>query len=565
MARLSALELLTLSEEEQLIVRCLALQPGSTLAEIARHAQLSVQELEGHVKRLVRQSQLVEQLRDGQRIFSVRFKRKRQRIRNLSPAVHELLEQSLETFLGTNPLVSVLDERACRALLRKSKTRTLMPGEVYIWQGNQPDHLGLVRMGLLKKARLHGKQQEETVRGYIGRSEWFGLSESFSDFSTADTYTAVIETEVLLWSTSDFLAFVGAHARFGVAILQSISRQLHQQAEHQSQARLWVIDAITDQADAAMLAANLAHVAAESVKDVGREDLRPVLLWHVHQQRGETQAGHSYPARRTTQLLPQLSLLEYNEGIDLLFETESSDYPAEVQLDILLTAVQQRYQYVICDTGAETLDELILRLRGRAEHLLTVTGDRGGAPAVAEHWNRHKQFARPGQKRMMILRDQADAPQAVDPAFHLALPPDPEAVETARQQGLPLVKAAPQSVLSRVLHEIYRRLTLNHSIGIFIPSTLDVDRPIDNKPYVQSTLSFLGTLFGGATRNQAEGVWSSDTSGLVVEPITIVRSFVSESALHTYLDSVITFVTDLKKELQQEAIAIDVDNQLILI
>ena len=80
MARLSTFELLALSEEEQLIVRCLALRPGSTLAEIAQLVQLSVQELEVHIKRLVQESRLVEQLRDGQRIFSVRFKRERQRI-----------------------------------------------------------------------------------------------------------------------------------------------------------------------------------------------------------------------------------------------------------------------------------------------------------------------------------------------------------------------------------------------------------------------------------------------------------------------------------------------------
>jgi CRP-like cAMP-binding protein len=565
MSRLSAFELLALSEEEQLIVRCLAQQPGATLADLAQCVPLSEQELEVQIKRLVQESRLVEQLRDGQRIFSVRFSRERQRIRNISPAILGLFAQSADAFLRADALASMLDEHARQALLSKSTTRTLMPGEVYIWQGSRTDHLGLVRMGLMKKACLRGKLQEETVKGYVGCSEWFGISESFSEFPAADTYTAVIETDLILWSTDDFLEFVGQQARFGLALLTSISRQLHQQAEHRSQAQLWVVSALNAHEDAALFAVNLACVAAENAQATHHEDLRPVLLWHVHQQ-GDGSIGkwkHSRPQR--TQNLPQHALLEYDDGVDILLETESSDYPAEVQLDILLTALQQRYRYVVCDTGTYAENELILRLRGRAETVITVTQDRAGTPAVGEHWSHHKSFARPGQKRMMVLYDQTETPQAVDPAFHLALPMDALALAAARQQELPVVKAAPQSLLSRGLQELYRRLTLNHSIGIFIPSTLDVDRPIDNKPYVQSTLSFLGTLFGGATRNQAEGAWSSDTSGLVVEPITIVRSFVSENALHTYLDSVITFVTGLKKELQQEAIAIDVDSQLILI
>jgi len=565
MSRLSAFELLALSEEEQLIVRCLVQQPGSTLADLAECVDRPEQELAVHIKRLVQESRLVEQLRNGQRIFSVRFKRERQRIRNISPAILGLFEQSVDAFLCADALASLLDDHARQVLLRKSTTRTLMPGEVYIWQGSQPDHLGIVRMGLMKKACLRGKLQEETVKGYVGCSEWFGLSESFSDFPATDTYTAVIETDLILWSTSDFLDFVGEQARFGVALLQSISRQLYQQAEHQAQAQVWVVSAVNAQEDAAMLAVNLACVAAENIKETHREDLRPVLLWHVHQQRDTRIGTQATRLREATQALPQHALLESDDGVDILIETEASDYPAEVRLDILLTTLQQRYCYVICDTGTSVEDELILRLRGRAETIITVTQDRAGVPAVGEHWVHHKAFARPGQKRMTILYEPTATAQPIDPAFHLALPRDAAALEAARQQELPVVKVAPQSLLSHAVQELYRRLTLNHTIGVFIPSTLDVDRPIDNKPYVQSTLSFLGTLFGGATRNQAEGAWSSETSGLVVEPITIVRSFVSENALHTYLDSVITFVTDLKKELQQEAIAIDVDSQLILI
>jgi hypothetical protein len=92
MSGLSALDLLALSEEEQLIVRGLVHRPGSTLAALAELVPLPMQELEAHVRRLLQDSQLVEQQLDGQSIFSVRFKPARQRIRNIAPTALDLYD-----------------------------------------------------------------------------------------------------------------------------------------------------------------------------------------------------------------------------------------------------------------------------------------------------------------------------------------------------------------------------------------------------------------------------------------------------------------------------------------
>jgi hypothetical protein len=153
----------------------------------------------------------------------------------------------------------------------------------------------------------------------------------------------------------------------------------------------------------------------------------------------------------------------------------------------------------------------------------------------------------------------------VDPAFQLVLPDDSLNVSLAEKRKIALVEAAPNGPLAQAFQEVYRRLSLNHSIGIFIPSTMDVDMAVDNSAQVQEALAFFGTIFGGATRSQAEGCWRSEESGLVIEQVTIVRTFVSKQALETHLDQVVEFATKLKKEMKQEAVAIDVDNQLVLV
>ena len=94
---------------------------------------------------------------------------------------------------------------------------------------------------------------------------------------------------------------------------------------------------------------------------------------------------------------------------------------------------------------------------------------------------------------------------------------------------------------------------------------MDVDTAVENDVQVQAALAFLGDLFGGATSSDASGVWKSEASDLVVEKVSIVRSFVSEKALKRHLDDVIAFAGQIKEEMKQEAVAIDVNNELVLI
>jgi hypothetical protein len=259
------------------------------------------------------------------------------------------------------------------------------------------------------------------------------------------------------------------------------------------------------------------------------------------------------------------NLFKHPGGFDLLLQSERTDYAPQVQLNIALTELQARYSHIICDTGTDIHNELMLRLRGQAQKLMIVTKDPSGAPAAVARWQSAQPYTRPDQKRTLALNCAHNQSTEVDARFHLALPQDDESAALARTSGISVVEAAPNGRLSRALGEVYRRLSLNHAVAIFVPSTMDVDQVKDNAAQVQATLSFLGNLFGGATSSDAEGVWRSEDSGLVTEQVTIVRTFVAKKALDQHIDDVIGFAADLKKEMKQEAIAVDIDNQLVLV
>lgn len=106
---------------------------------------------------------------------------------------------------------------------------------------------------------------------------------------------------------------------------------------------------------------------------------------------------------------------------------------------------------------------------------------------------------------------------------------------------------------------------LNHKLTVYVPATKNVNEHFDNTEYVNNTATMLSNYFGGATSTPALGFWVSDTAGLVKEKSTIVFAYCSENDLTEHIDSVIEYCENLKTELSQEAIAMELDGQMYFI
>ena len=88
---------------------------------------------------------------------------------------------------------------------------------------------------------------------------------------------------------------------------------------------------------------------------------------------------------------------------------------------------------------------------------------------------------------------------------------------------------------------------------------------IDNSEYVNRAATLLSECFGGATSTDALGYWTSPAAGLVKEKSTIVFSYCNERDLENSLEKVIDFCVDLKKELTQDAIALEINGEMYFI
>jgi hypothetical protein len=108
-------------------------------------------------------------------------------------------------------------------------------------------------------------------------------------------------------------------------------------------------------------------------------------------------------------------------------------------------------------------------------------------------------------------------------------------------------------------------IVLESNVKIYIPGTIDINTISDNTKYVNDTLKLLSDYFGGSTSYQAIGCWNSVNSGLIKEQITVCESYCKEIDLKKHIESIINYCEDLKKELKQENISLEVNNKLYFV
>ena len=108
-------------------------------------------------------------------------------------------------------------------------------------------------------------------------------------------------------------------------------------------------------------------------------------------------------------------------------------------------------------------------------------------------------------------------------------------------------------------------IPLESNIKIYVPSTVNVNEQTDNSKQVDSILQKLSGLFGGATSYAALGCWSSPTIGLIKEKVTICESYMHEPDLKANIDTIIDICEELKNEMNQEAISLEVNNKLYFV
>jgi hypothetical protein len=105
---------------------------------------------------------------------------------------------------------------------------------------------------------------------------------------------------------------------------------------------------------------------------------------------------------------------------------------------------------------------------------------------------------------------------------------------------------------------------LDNVVKIYVPSTYNIDQPIDNKKYVDQSLEKFSGMFGGATSVDGTGAWIGDNKKLVKEKVTIVYSF-AEKLDKDKINKVVEYARQLKKDMKQSSVSLEINGKMYFI
>lgn len=108
-------------------------------------------------------------------------------------------------------------------------------------------------------------------------------------------------------------------------------------------------------------------------------------------------------------------------------------------------------------------------------------------------------------------------------------------------------------------------LELPQRVALYVPGTQGPATATDNAAQVERVASRFCEMFGGATAQQSAGYWLSDTAGLVREAVTIVYAACTAEQLREYLPDVLKLAQQIKQDMAQEAVSVEINGTLYII
>ena len=106
------------------------------------------------------------------------------------------------------------------------------------------------------------------------------------------------------------------------------------------------------------------------------------------------------------------------------------------------------------------------------------------------------------------------------------------------------------------------KFDLDCKVSIYVPSTVNVNESVDNTAQVKNTITELAKMFGGATASKAVGGWVCASGETVLEEVTIVYSFCTSEQLQAHFADVYAIAENIKNEMSQEAVTLEINGQV---
>ena len=548
---LSPVDLLFLPTEQREVINWLARQDQARFGDI--HGALSKEpdQIASILSDLVEAGFVREALVEGEIYYRVGFGGKVTRAgRGIAEEIWGLVELDDRDFMKQVPLFKGLSDRIIEEIAEKSNRRHCARNEVVLWQGDLSDSLFLIKHGMVKVSHIIHNQTPKTL-AYLKQGEIFGEMGLLIGQRSTATVTALTEVDILQIKRQDFFDLLGKHNSIAIELARILGHRLADASARLSgsiqEANLSVIIGVGNAAGCTTIGTVLALILAQKAarETVYTEFPAPERLPRIFDY-DEGTGVHHHPG-----------------GFDVYVPHSAPGMPASVQTTLVVDQLVSSYNNIVIGLLGQMTDKFAYILERADQVIILASSDPTSWPQAMNISAALKESPSAGNRRLFTVVNQ------VNPEYDSSNTQAQFDYEIPFMDKLPALQDQnldnlPESLVNTV-HALADSLEFTGQIGVYIPATVGVDQEVDTKAYVEKTLAFLGGLFGGATSTGARGVWKSNEIGLVSENIHMIQSYATQDDLDRHVSEVIEYVETLKKDLKQEAIALEVNQKLMLI
>ncbi|MCG8306593.1 MAG: cyclic nucleotide-binding domain-containing protein [Cytophagales bacterium] len=461
---------------------------------------------------------------------------------------HKILRGLNQTSLFQN-----IRDDALIKLSKKAGCEEYGPEEIIVWEGQPSDRLFIIINGIVAVKKVFPDKRDK-IFAYLLPGSTFGEVGILENKPRSATVAALTDVEVLVFDREYFLKILHQYPTVAIE-----------------------------------LAKLLGYYLTESNKRITRGDKekKVVLVFDLFSTHGAAELGKrlairlknatdsgtiyaEYPFKRTLSAEFDLTKVQSNiyhheSGLDILLEKGNASAAQNTKMALLVDDLLNRYENLIIYVN-EDFEENLSQFVDNINQIIVVgSSNKNQWKEISNLHRTIKSQIKESNSRIFTILINNDASDN----FNVFPPPDFKVVFSDDTTDYQLWSEGNAQLASESFDEAVEtfvdRLQRNNHIGIFIPTTFDVSNYYDTTPYIDRTLSFLGERFGGATSEEAKGIWNSEDIGLVGEKLFKVHTYATSKDLKNFLDEVVDYVRAIKAELKQEAMAIEINQKLTLI
>lgn len=467
--------------------------------------------------------------------------------------MNDLREGKILRGLNLTAIFQNIPDEVLIKLSKKAGIQSYSSDEVIVWEGEPSDRLFIIINGIVAVKKVIPNKNDK-IFAYLLPGSTFGEVGILDNKPRSATVAALTDVEVVVFDRDYFLKILFEHPTVAIELAKLLGQYLTESNKRITRG---------DKEKKVVLVFDLfnTHGAAELGKRLGIRLRKGTDKDTIYAE---------YPFKGTLSAELDLSeiksnIFHHDSDLDILLEKDKSGAMNNSKMALMVDNLLNSYENLIIYLN-EDFDENISQILENIDQVIVV------GSSSKSHWkeisNLHKtiksQIKAGNTKIFTILINNNSLNN-----FKVRPAPDFKVVFSDETTDYQLWSEENSELASESFDEAVEtfvdRLQRNNHIGIFIPTTFDVNNYIDTSEYIDRTLEFLGERFGGATSEEAKGIWNSEEIGLVGEKLFKVHTYATSKDLKKFMDEVVEFVKVIKEELKQEAMAMEINQKLTLI